>query len=83
MSTKVIEKNFCYTSKLVAGRLHISVHTLYNKVNKKGVDLPKSFMIGRRRLWDVNEFEQWFESKKFEEQLSFEFNDQSKEFDHE
>jgi predicted DNA-binding transcriptional regulator AlpA len=83
MSTKVTHKECSYNSQLVARRLHISIRTLYNKVNKNGVDLPKSFIVGRRRLWDVNEFEEWFESKKLEEQLSFEFEAQNEEFDNE
>jgi predicted DNA-binding transcriptional regulator AlpA len=65
----------CVDGKYVASRLFMSIGTLYNKTSKGDKDLPPSFKIGRKRLYDLAEFEQWFETKKQEFQLSFDFDD--------
>ena len=65
----------CVDSKYIASRLFMSIRTLYNKTSKRDKDLPPSFKIGRKRLYDLAEFEKWFETKKQEFQLSFEFDE--------
>jgi predicted DNA-binding transcriptional regulator AlpA len=71
------KENFrkCVDGKYVASRLFMSIRTLYNKTSKGDKNLPRSFKIGRKRLYDLAEFEKWFETKKQESQLSFDFDE--------
>jgi predicted DNA-binding transcriptional regulator AlpA len=65
----------CVDGKYVASCLFISIKSLYNKTSRGDKDLPPSFKIGRKRLYDLTEFEQWFETKKQEFKLSFDFDE--------
>ena len=58
----------CVDAQYVASRMYIDIRTLYNKTSKGELDLPPSFKLGRRRLYDKEAFEKWFESKKNESQ---------------
>jgi len=69
--------------KYTADRLNISPKTLYNMISKGSMDLPPSYVISRKRLFPKYELEQWLLARKREVQLSFQFDAQNKESDHE
>jgi predicted DNA-binding transcriptional regulator AlpA len=69
--------------KYTAERLNISPKTLYNIISKGSTDLPPSYVISRKRLFPKYELEQWLHARKQKAQLSFEFDFQHKEADHE
>ncbi len=55
-----MKREDCLTVKQVSKRLFLAESTVRNKMSK-GDDMPPSFKIGRRRLFELAKFEEWLE----------------------
>lgn len=55
-----------YDTREVSEFLHISVHTLRNKLSKCETNLPPSFRVGRKRLFPCHDFNEWLNRQRLE-----------------